>query len=306
MWGRLRHQLLERLGITRLSGDVSSLADGLESLGTDAAAVDVRLAAVDDRLERIETSLYLLRSESLEHWPRVLAATEWGAHAPLRHEPTISVILPTRNRADLVTRAIESVLAQTYPNWELVIVDDGSSDATPGVLDRHEDPRIVRHRADGVGAPSARNLGLELATGDWVTFVDDDNVMHPGWLRAIAEVTGREVGAAAVHGAQLRDDAVELVPWLLYAPDRTLDDLRRDNSIDLGMLAVRRDHPDLRFDPDLDLYEDWDLVVRLWQHDPVRPFGALSGCYSTAAPGRVTQAHDETTLNAMRRRLGAR
>jgi glycosyltransferase involved in cell wall biosynthesis len=91
----------------------------------------------------------------------------------------VSVILPTRNRADLLPRAIASVLAQTYRNLELIVVNDASSDNTREVLEGISDPRLsVIHREVNKGASAARNAGIAIARGEFVAFQDDDDV----WL----------------------------------------------------------------------------------------------------------------------------
>lgn len=90
--------------------------------------------------------------------------------------PLVTVILPTRNRAHVLRRAIDSVLAQTHRELELIVVDDGSTDATAATLAGVADPRLrVLHRERGGGAAAARNAGLALARGDFVAFLDDDD-----------------------------------------------------------------------------------------------------------------------------------
>ncbi len=90
--------------------------------------------------------------------------------------PLISVITPTYNRADFIGEAVESVLAQTYPHFELLIVDDGSTDNTPEVLQRfNEDERVRLFRQENQGQSIARNVALAEAKGDFICFLDSDN-----------------------------------------------------------------------------------------------------------------------------------
>ena len=90
--------------------------------------------------------------------------------------PKVSVIITTYNRAALLPRAIRSVLAQTYENYELIVVDDCSTDDTPEVVQRFVDSRIraVRH-ADNMGHSAALNTGIRLARGEYIAFLDDDD-----------------------------------------------------------------------------------------------------------------------------------
>lgn len=97
----------------------------------------------------------------------------------------VSIIVPAYNAERWLPAAVRSVLAQTEQDWELVLVDDGSTDATPGLCDGYaaSDRRIqVLHTENG-GLSAARNNGLELCRGEWVTFLDADDVLHPDMLR---------------------------------------------------------------------------------------------------------------------------
>lgn len=94
------------------------------------------------------------------------------------NEVLVSVVIPTRNRADLLRRAIAGVLAQTYRNLELIVVNDGSTDHTTESLSAIRDVRLRVLEGGGRGAASARNLGIEAAKGEFVAFHDDDDI----WL----------------------------------------------------------------------------------------------------------------------------
>lgn len=95
--------------------------------------------------------------------------------------PLVSVIIPTYNRADIVRTAIESVLAQTYPNIELIVVDDGSTDHTQACLSAYGE-RIVVLTQDNAGPSVARNRGIEAARGEIVAFLDSDDYWLPAKL----------------------------------------------------------------------------------------------------------------------------
>ena len=97
--------------------------------------------------------------------------------------PRISGVIPVRDRAGLVARAIDSALAQTGPAFELIVVDDGSRDATPAVLAGYGE-RIVALRQEPTGRSAARNAGIARARGEWIAFLDSDDAWLPGKLSA--------------------------------------------------------------------------------------------------------------------------
>jgi len=98
---------------------------------------------------------------------------------------TVSVIMPTYNRAHTLPIAIGSVLNQTFADWELLIVDDGSTDNTESVVNQFaaEDRRIKYVPLNqNSGVSTARNKGIEEATGEYISYLDSDNYMYPDWL----------------------------------------------------------------------------------------------------------------------------
>ncbi|TNF06006.1 MAG: glycosyltransferase family 2 protein, partial [Deltaproteobacteria bacterium] len=101
--------------------------------------------------------------------------------------PFFSIILPTYNRAHFLPKAIESVLAQTFEDWELVIVDDGSIDNTKEVVDSYRDPRIVYFYQLNQERSVARNNGISQAKGDYICFLDSDDYYLPGKLKNLSE-----------------------------------------------------------------------------------------------------------------------
>src|SRR5262245_46865272 len=96
---------------------------------------------------------------------------------------SVSVIIPTYNRAAFIATAVESALKQTRPPDEILVVDDGSTDGTDSVLSEFRPPvRVIRQPNRGRSA--ARNTGLRAATGDAVIFLDSDDVLMPGCLES--------------------------------------------------------------------------------------------------------------------------
>ena len=104
------------------------------------------------------------------------------------HPPLFSVVIPVYNRARKIGTAIESVRAQDVQSFEILVIDDGSSDEICQVMAGFDDPRIRFVRQANAGASAARNLGLDLARGSLVAFLDSDDVFLPGHLAAMAAI----------------------------------------------------------------------------------------------------------------------
>ncbi|MBI4550265.1 MAG: glycosyltransferase family 2 protein [Candidatus Omnitrophica bacterium] len=95
--------------------------------------------------------------------------------------PLVSVILPTWNRRSFLEKAVESVRLQTFPHWELWVIDDGSTDGTGGLFPA-ADPRIQYVYQANAGVAAARNAGIRRARGEWIAFLDSDDRWLPGKL----------------------------------------------------------------------------------------------------------------------------
>lgn len=123
--------------------------------------------------------------------------------------PTVSVVVPTHNRADVLPRAIESVIGQTFDDFELVVVDDGSTDRTAAVVSGYDDPRVVYvPLEEHAGANAARNEGIRRSSGRFVSFLDSDDEFLPRHLQRVVRVLDRcSAGCVgAVTGVEVVDD----------------------------------------------------------------------------------------------------
>lgn len=100
--------------------------------------------------------------------------------------PIFSVVIPAYNRAHVITRAVQSVLNQTFSDFELIIVDDGSTDATKKVVETFKDPRIRYIYQTNKGRSAARNAGAALALGKYIAFLDSDDEVVPKWIECFA------------------------------------------------------------------------------------------------------------------------
>jgi len=136
--------------------------------------------------------------------PRLIAVTARKA-APARtgEAPKVSIIMPTYNRARMIGRSIQSILDQTFQDWELIIVSDGSTDNTPEVVSRFKDPRIRFFHQKNGGPASARNHGLRRARGRYIAYCDDDDTLLPYHLETLSGYLDRHPEAGWVRGSAL-------------------------------------------------------------------------------------------------------
>jgi len=116
-------------------------------------------------------------------------------------KPLVSIIMPAYNAARFIGAAIDSVLAQTYTHWELIIIDDASSDETETIIHRYSDSRIQYLKVARIGHPSGvRNVGLRLAQGELITFLDADDLYFSDTLEKMTGVLLKNSDCTAVYG----------------------------------------------------------------------------------------------------------
>lgn len=195
--------------------------------------------------------------------------------------PTISVIIPAYNAESFLEEALEAVYAQTFTDWELILVDDGSTDSTGAICDRAaaRDARVkVVHKANG-GLSDARNAGLDRAGGRYVYFMDADDLIPPHALQTLAD-TAAETGAdlvlapfetfadrapltAGTHGPCVRNQALTILSGA-EAAEAGMYQRLIDNGA-CGKLYARAlwESPHIRFSGGI-IYEDLDIFYRVW------------------------------------------
>lgn len=202
-----------------------------------------------------------------------------------------SVILPTYNRAFCIRRAVDSLLAQTFCDWELVIVDDGSTDGTEALLREKYATWFVSGafkylRQSNSGVCRARNRGLAEARGDWIAYLDSDNLVRPDWLQSFADEIRRTPGARTLYSKFMtiegREEKGQAFDW---------DRLLVRNTIDLGVFVHdRRLYEELGgFDESFRRLVDWELILRYTRHHaPVFVDRVLMDYNNSRLHGRIT------------------
>lgn len=187
-------------------------------------------------------------------------------------EGKVSIIIPTYNHAQFLVEAASSVMAQTYCDWEAIIIDDGSTDNTVEVADSFHDPRICYIYQKNRGLSTARNTGLRRATGEFVALLDADDVWEPTFLERMVSTLSTHATAGAgycgfryvdVEGSLLKQAICKVV-----SPDEFRNELMLNgNWLCPCSVVVRRSAYDAvgPFDESLRACEDFDMWLRMSQ-----------------------------------------
>jgi len=184
--------------------------------------------------------------------------------------PRVTVVLPTYNRADTLGRAMATVLAQTCDDLELIVVDDGSTDDSAGVIARHQHDRRVRclRLSRRGGAAAARNAGIQAGTAPFVAFQDSDDEWTPSKLALQLRVLEADTSIGWVggrHRVVTPSDTWEVAPSAVIAGADHRAELLDGRAFVTPTWLVRRSVIDAAggFRADMPCLEDWDLIFRL-------------------------------------------
>ena len=157
----------------------------------------------------------------------------------------VSVIIPTYNRADMLGDALDSVLKQTYTNWEVIVVDDGSTDDTQSVMTRYTDPRIHYVYQANKGLPGARNTGIRHAQGEYLALLDSDDVFLPHRLERQLALAEADPAIGVVAGGCIETDThlrpIREVQYWHTNPNLELPDLLMICPFCPSAVLIRRD-----------------------------------------------------------------
>ena len=181
--------------------------------------------------------------------------------------PAVSVIIPAYNQALYLDEALRSVLAQTCPDFEVIVVDDGSTDDTPGVTKQHTDPRVHYVYQENQGLSAARNTGIRHAQGRYLTYLDSDDLFLPHKLAVLIAEIERPPAAGLVAGHAIPIDAMGNPIGHIFDQPLPLEPERLllGNPLHVGSILIRREWQERAgfFDETLRSYEDWDMWLRL-------------------------------------------
>ena len=230
-----------------------------------------------------------------------------------------SIVIPLYNKAPYVISTIESVMVQTMGDFEVIVVDDGSTDGGAELVSNMSDSRVRLVRQVNQGVSAARNLGIGLARGEWVAFLDADDWHHPAYLATLLRAQNAHPEANTV--------AAEFVPvphsegvWPSMWPEITatpelelITDLPHrwmtGQSLISSSVAVRTAHLQMMqpcFAVGESHGEDLDLWFRLAERSPIALVRAPLVAYRVAVDGSLTSLHGEMSISPFVQRMQAR
>ncbi len=192
----------------------------------------------------------------------------------MMREPFFSVVIPTYNRAESIMFTLDSVFSQTYRNYEVIVVDDGSTDNTEAVVRTIQDERLRYTRIPNSERGAARNAGIALSKGLYVTFLDSDDVFFPDHLAVVSSGLVENKNPEIYHQAYgIRENGIITEKWTSFGgKDINTALLTIGNVMSCMGVFVRCDIlSSLKFNEDRNLagFEDWDLWIRLAARYPI-------------------------------------
>ncbi|MBP8997286.1 MAG: glycosyltransferase family 2 protein [Anaerolineaceae bacterium] len=204
-------------------------------------------------------------------------------YLPLPQNHRVSIIMPTYNRANVILSAIESIIRQRYANWELLIVDDASTDDTEKVVRSISDERIRYFRSEeNLGAAGARNIALEETRGEFICYLDSDNQMHPDFLLIMVnELLNRPnfdviYCAQRLYNIEAGDQHQNGIRFSVFHRPT----LENHNYIDTGVIFHRAQlEQPVRFTSSLRRLADWDFILQLTRHKPAYGIACILSDY---------------------------
>ncbi len=184
-----------------------------------------------------------------------------------KEKPFFSIIIPSYNRALLIIKIIDSFLKQTYPYFELIIVDDGSNDNTKAVFETLKDERVKYYWIDNRERGAARNFGAKLATGDYINYFDSDDLAYSNHLEeACQAITALSFPMVFHLGYEMKDENGRLIHKHRSVNGNGNNKLLRVNYINPNPLFVHKDtlkEVEYCCDRNLSGTEDWLYHLRL-------------------------------------------
>ena len=184
-----------------------------------------------------------------------------------KNEALVSIVMPAYNCEKYVVEAINSILAQTYRNWELLVLDDGSKDNTLRIIEdfSQNDSRIkALPNGKNMGVSATRNRGIELASGEWIAFLDSDDMWKPEKLEKQFEIVEKEAAEFLFTGSSYINEEGEPYKGIFEVPEKiTYKKLRNQNVISCSSVLVKKKYFEhIKMEKD-EMHEDYAVWLRI-------------------------------------------
>lgn len=184
-----------------------------------------------------------------------------------KNEALVSIVMPAYNCEKYVVEAINSILAQTYRNWELLVLDDGSKDNTLRIIKEfsQKDSRIkALPNGKNMGVSATRNRGIELASGEWIAFLDSDDMWKPEKLEKQFEIVEKEAAEFLFTGSSYINEEGESFKGIFEVPEKvTYKKLRNQNVISCSSVLVKKKYfKNIKMEKD-EMHEDYAVWLRI-------------------------------------------
>ncbi len=221
------------------------------------------------------------------------------------NKPTVSVIIPTYNRADLISRSIGSVLNQTFKDFEVLVIDDGSTDNTENIINSFNNSRIkyIKNKKN-IGAAAARNIGIKIAKGKYIAFQDSDDEWMPEKLEKQINIFKTSSRENIVYAGfwRIRDNRKTYIPLdrVKQKEGNLYKELLKGNFISTQTILAKKECFEKAgmFDENLPRFQDWELVLRLSKHYDFKFIDEpLALCYFTP---KSISANSDALLEAFK------
>jgi teichuronic acid biosynthesis glycosyltransferase TuaG len=187
----------------------------------------------------------------------------------------VSIVIPTHNRSSFISRALSSVLKQTYRNWEAIIILDNCTDNTQEILSNYMHDKRVRmiHLKKKVGAAEARNVGMKTAKGGYISFLDDDDEWHPQKLAKQVEVFQKGMKVCIV-GCNCQFTTKYGTYKSSFAKKVNFDTMLYRNGVGsfTFCLTKKKYIESVSIEKDLKACQDWDLWLKIFQKTGLNGF----------------------------------
>jgi glycosyltransferase involved in cell wall biosynthesis len=218
----------------------------------------------------------------------------------MQRDIQFSIIIPTYNRGNRIKDTLTSALNQDYDNFEVIVVDDGSTDNTEVVIQSFHNPRLRYFKKKNEERAAARNFGADRATGDYVTFLDSDDILYTCFLKNANQTLKKNNYPSFIHlGYEIKNENGRILAKVNKLKSDSFQLLVHGNPLScIGVVIKRIDFLQNKFNEDrgLILSEDWELWLRLIANHGIKVDNRISAAMISHDTRSVLNSDEEKLL----------